>query len=38
MGVTSKRKSKRPPLTEAEWEEVFRIRCRSKRGDKLDGS
>jgi len=27
--------SKRQPLTEAEWREVFRIRCRSKSGSGI---
>lgn len=26
---------KRPPLTEAQWREVFAIRCRSKRGEPI---
>lgn len=33
--MASKRKPKLPPLTEQEWRQVFEIRCRSKRGERL---
>jgi hypothetical protein len=27
--------TKKPKLTEGEWERVFQLRCRSKRGERL---
>lgn len=30
------KKKKPPPLTETDWERVFRLRCQSKRGYELN--